>query len=129
MPGIELIRSLFQQASAQGSRSTALNPVGWVFATILSALIGSTMAKAPQWITVLLSVFAGLILFVYLFAYVYLMFRDRDALRSERFTLSKMAIERSITGDSLRGFSEVEFGEEKKGLPPSVEVPSPKELS
>ena len=54
----------------------------------------------------MLSIFSGLLLVVYVFSYVYLLFNDRDALRSERFTLSKMAIERSITGDSLRGFVE-----------------------
>ena len=78
----------------------------------------------------LLAIFACLILTVYLFAYVYLMLKDRDALRSERFTLSKMAIERSITGDSLRGFSKIELDEENKALsPPSVDIPTPKEPS
>lgn len=102
---LELIRSLFQQASAQGSRSTALNPIGWAFATILAALIASVTAHSPVWVTAVLAVFAGLILVVYLFGFLYLMIKDRDALRSERFTLSKMAIERSVIGDSLKGFA------------------------
>lgn len=118
------MRSLFQQASAQGSRSTALNPLGWAFATVLSALIGATMAKAPSSVTVLLSVLSILVLLVYLFAYVYFMFKNPDALRSEKFTLSKMAIERTVTGDSLKGFREVEVGG-NMALPAAAETTGP----
>jgi hypothetical protein len=108
MAGIELVRSLLQQASAQGSRSTAINPITWAFATVLSAVLGSIAVHAPASITIALSVFAGVLLVTFIFAYVYLLINDRDALRSERFTLSKMAIERSLTGDSLKGFVKAE---------------------
>jgi hypothetical protein len=127
MPGIELIRSLFQQASAQGSRSTALNPLGWAFATVLSALIGAKVADAPQSIITLLSVFASLILAVFLFAYIYFMFKQPDALRSEKFTLSKMAIEKSVIGDSLKGFKELPVGDQK-ALQSAIEVTGQQEL-
>jgi hypothetical protein len=76
-------------------------------------MIGSIVAKADPWVTVTLSVFSGALLAVYMIAYLYLMVKDRDALRSERFTLSKMAIEKNITGDSLRGFIEAEVSAEK----------------
>jgi threonine/homoserine/homoserine lactone efflux protein len=108
MAGVELIRSLLQQASAQGSRSTALNPLAWAFGLTLSGLIVSVSFKATDWIIVFLSVVSSLILAVFLFAYIYLLFRDRDALRSEKFRLSNIAPERSISGDSLKGFVEVE---------------------
>jgi len=49
----------------------------------------------------------------YLVAYFVLLFVDRDALRSERFTLSKLAIEKSVTGDSLKGFVAIELNAEK----------------
>jgi hypothetical protein len=115
MPPIELIRSFLQQASVQGSRSTVLNPIGWAFALVLSALLASAWAQAPFWVVVLFAVFASLILIVFLISYIYCMVNDRDALRSERFSLSKMAIERSVVGDTLKGFSEVQ-----KGEPPAV---------
>ena len=44
-----------------------------------------------------------MLLAVYVFSYVYLLFKDRDALRSERFTLSKIAMEKGYYGDSLTG--------------------------
>src|ERR1700732_1748070 len=105
MPGIELIQTFLKQASARGSRSNALNPLAWAFGMTLSALIASILAgHSPSWLTILLAVFASLILLAYLGAYGFLMVKDRDALRSESFTLSKMAIERSVTGDNLQGF-------------------------
>ena len=119
MPGIELMRSLFQQASAHGSRSTALNPIAWAFATVLSALIGSILVHGPSWVTAVLAVFAATLLVVFIFAYLYLMVKDRDALRSERFTLSKMAIEKSVMGDSLRGFREVEIEQQPMIVSPA----------
>ncbi|SRR5260370_36199354 len=106
MPGIELIRSFLQQASSQGSRSTALNPLGWALAIVLTAVLGASAAHLPSWVLPCLIVFAALILVAYLAAYFFLLVKDRDALRSERFHLSKMAIERSITGDNLAGFLE-----------------------
>jgi hypothetical protein len=48
----------------------------------------------------------------FLVAYFILLFVDRDALRSERFTLSKLAIEKSVTGDSLRGFTALDIGDQ-----------------
>jgi hypothetical protein len=113
MPGIELIRSLLQQATAQGSRSTALNPLGWALAIILSALLGSAFDHPPTWLTPVLAVCVGTVVVAYLAAYFFLLVKDRDALRSERFQLSKMAIERSIVGDNIAGF----LAPEKEPLP------------
>ena len=38
-----------------------------------------------------------------LFAYVFCLFKDRDALRSESFSLRKMEIEKGLYGDSDMG--------------------------
>ena len=59
----------------------------------------------------------------FLVAYFILLFIDRDALRSERFTLSKMAIEKSVTGDSLRGFTALEVTDQKVLSVPAVIIP------
>jgi hypothetical protein len=116
MPGIELIRSFLQQASAQGSRSTALNPLGWAMTIIFSAMIGAGVAHMPTWVLVMLGVFESFAVAAYLIAYFFLLVKDRDALRSERFQLSKMAIERSIAGDNLAGFIDPE--KQAVALPP-----------
>lgn len=104
MAGVELIRSFLQQASAQGSKSTALSPLGWLSAILVSAMIGAFCTHAPFWAEILLGILLVLSVVGYLGAYAYLMFSNPDALRSERFTLNKMAIERSVVGDTLKGF-------------------------
>jgi len=107
MPGFEVFRSLLQQSQANGSRSTALNPIAGALALLLSALLAAIWLHAVMWVDVLLAVFASLVLAVFLFTYVYFVFKNSDALRSEKFTLYKIALERSLTGDTLKGFSEV----------------------
>jgi hypothetical protein len=104
MAGIEIFRSLLQQATAQGARSTVLNPLGWALAISISAVLGSVSLHSEAWLTKLFAAFTVGIMITYLVAYIYFALTNSDALRSERFTLSKMAIERSLTGDSLNGF-------------------------
>jgi hypothetical protein len=55
--------------------------------------------------------------FGFLGAYFFLLIKDRDALRSEKYTLSKLALERSITGDNIAGF--LESRQAGKPFPPS----------
>ena len=110
MPPIELFRSLLQQATAQGSRANALNPLAWAFGLSLSALL--VAARISQWLLVLLGVAVAGTGIAFLVAYFILLFVDRDALRSERFTLSKLAIENGVTGDSLRGFTALDIGDQ-----------------
>lgn len=40
---------------------------------------------------------------LYLGAYLYFMFTDKDALRSETYSIQKLAIERGLRGDDLTG--------------------------
>lgn len=114
MSGVELFRSFLQQATARGSRSTALNPLAWALGIVLSAmLVAGRIPNLPTWVLLVLGIAAAGIVVAYLVAYFILLFVDRDALRSESFTLSKMAIEKSVTGDSLKGFIAVELGDQK----------------
>jgi hypothetical protein len=100
----ELLRAFLQQASATGTRSTVLSDLRWFFAIVISALLVGLKVNAPLWILILLACFAGLIALIYLASYIYFGLRNPDALRSEKFTLSKLAIERSVVGDNLSGF-------------------------
>lgn len=108
MPGYEFVRDLFEQASGQGSRSTVLKPLGWLMAILLAGTMGTFYVGAPIWVGVMLSVLAVVTTVAYLSAYGYFMFRSPDALRSETFTLHKMAIERGLLGDDLHGLMKVD---------------------
>jgi hypothetical protein len=88
----------------EGARSTALNTLLVALATLLAALLLAVQLKADMWVKEFLSVLISLDFGVFLFAYLFLLIKDRDALRSEPFALSKMAMEKSLTGDTLSGF-------------------------
>ncbi len=107
MQNLELIRAFLQQATEQGSRSTVLKPLGWMMAILVAATISAFSFSAPIWLGVLFAVFCGLTMFLYLFSYVYFMFKDKDALRSETYSIQKLAIEKGFVGDSIKGVFEL----------------------
>ena len=100
---VTLIRSLLQHATAETSRSTALAPLGWLVAMLLAATVGSKISGTTAWLTVALGVLTVVSVAGYLAAYLYFLLRNPDALRSETYTLSKLAIERGVFGDSVSG--------------------------
>lgn len=61
---------------------------------------------------------------MYLTSYGFFAIKNPDSLRSEKYNLSKMALERSITGDTLAGFSELDSDSVR---PPSLEHHEPTE--
>ena len=98
-----------------------MNPLAWALGIVLSAtLVAARVHNLPPWVLPLLGGAAGLIVLAYLTAYFILLFVDRDALRSERFTLSKLAIEKSVTGDTLKGFTAIDVGDDKLLSAPGV---------
>ena len=101
-----LIRSFLSQANARGARSTALHSLQWALGLLLACLPPLLLAKAPEWLIGLVIALVVAVLLVFLVAYVYLLLRNPDALRSEEFSLSKMAMERGLVGDNLSGLSD-----------------------
>lgn len=54
---------------------------------------------------------------IFFFAYIYCLFTDKDAIRSEKYSIQKMAIEKGIFGDSNSGvFTESHLSTSKKAL-------------
>lgn len=111
MPGIELFKSFLEQASAQSSKSTAMKPLNWLIVTLIGGTLSSFYLKLPYAISIVASILTGLSIVVYLIVYFYFLFTDKDALRSEKFIVQKLAIERGFVGDNL--FGKLELGEEK----------------
>ncbi len=107
MSGTELLNTLLNHANANGSKSTVLKPLGWALGMTLSSLIISAYLKLPEWITIMLAIALGLMLAMYIGAYIYFMLTDSDALRSEKYSIQKMEIQKTLIGDSDRGMKEV----------------------
>lgn len=103
MPDPGLIRAFLQQASASGSKSTVLKPLAWMMLICISATLSSAHFDLTVWITYLFAIFSCITMALYLVAYLYCLFKDRDALRSETYSIQKMAIERGFVGDDYSG--------------------------
>ena len=71
----------------------------------------ASASNAPMWTDALLGVLLCCCVTLYLIGYIYFAVKNPDALRSERFTLSKMAIEKNLIGDNIFGLLEVEEAE------------------
>ncbi len=97
------MHGFFSEASAKGARSTALHALQWVIAMLLTSIPVTSITGAPSWLLIGLSIALGVILVTFVCAYIYFLIKSPDALRSESYTLSKMAIERGLVGDNLSG--------------------------
>ncbi len=91
-----------QEALSKGTKSTVLKPLGWLIVLCIVASIG-TFGSAPNWVGIMFSIFGGLTIICYLIAYGYFAFKDPDALRSETYSIQKLAIEKGFVGDSITG--------------------------
>ncbi len=99
----KLIEAFLEQATASGTRATVLKPLGWVIGMLIAAILASLPFSPPTWVLIMLAVLVCLTLLVYLIAYVYCLRTDKDALRSETYSIQKMAIEKGFVGDSIIG--------------------------
>src|SRR3982751_496573 len=95
----DLILSMFQSASIQGSRSTAMGPLVWAIGILVGGSILFQRVGMPAeaiWILIgLLVIVVG----VFLGLYIYFAKKKPDLLRSERYVLTKMAIQQGRRGD------------------------------
>jgi hypothetical protein len=79
-----------------------LRPLGWLLTISAAAAVACVEAKAPVWLLMIFGVICALTGVLYLGAYIYCLIRDRDALRSERYSIQKLAIQKGY-GDSFIG--------------------------
>jgi hypothetical protein len=105
---LEIFNGLFQQANAEASRSTALKPLGWLIAMLLPSTLAAFYYLLPAAITGTLMLLTVISVLAYLGAYVYFLKVDPDALRSETYSLKKLAIQRGIFGDSTHGTVDID---------------------
>src|ERR1044072_2193826 len=84
MANPELIRALLSQAKASGGRSTVLQPLGWLTATLTLGLALASATNAPLWSISLFAVMLGCCVLLYLVSSVYFAVKNPDALRSDR---------------------------------------------
>lgn len=103
---IETFLSLLQQSVGRASRSTALQPLVWLIGALVLALLFCLVYGAAGWVTVVIVSMQVITVLVFIGTYIYLVTHNIDATRSERFTLEKLALQQSRTGDDAVGFIE-----------------------
>lgn len=100
---MELLRELLSRSTADGSRTNALNHLQWMLTAVLVSVLIAFYQKAPDVLIYFLCAILIVLLVAYLVTHFYFMVRNPDALRSEKFTIEKMALERGLVGDNLSG--------------------------
>jgi hypothetical protein len=124
MPDFQNLVSLMrEQMNSTLSRTDVLKPLAWLVGLIALALTTALFAKAPEWtLEWLLAALIGSVL-LYSLAYTFCLFFDRDALRSEKYSLNKMAIEHGLLGDSTTGmFDPIEDKKSSLDRLPTIET-------
>jgi hypothetical protein len=100
---LQLVSTLREQMNATLSRSDVLKPLVWPVGILATLTVAAAIGKAPTWLLVILAIFLGVALLLYLGAFLFCLAADRDSLRSETYSLHKMAIEHGLYGDSAIG--------------------------
>ena len=97
-------KHILNHASSFGSRSSVLSILAWIFGAILASITISGALKAPFWLLIGLFIILIVLVIAILIAFFYCLFNDKtDILRSEKFNIEKLAIERQASGDDLTG--------------------------
>jgi len=100
---MRLVATLREQMQADLSRSDVLRVLIWPILILTVALIAAAQADAPNWALIGIGTMAAAFLVLYAVAFIFLLIYDRDALRSEKYSLHKMAIEHGLIGDDKVG--------------------------
>jgi hypothetical protein len=73
--------------------TTILRPLGWMATLASGALVTAVRAKAQEWLLISLVIYCGLTVLLYLVAYAYCLFTDKEALRTEEYALKRLALQ------------------------------------
>jgi len=122
-----LEKLLSMQSTA--ARGTALAPLQWLAGILGTALVGAIKANAPTSVVWTLLVLLIAVVVVFLVVYCVFASRNPDALRSEKYALSRMALERGLIGDDRAGLHDpAEPGVGGSSVPIPVDSDSSKKV-
>jgi hypothetical protein len=108
MDPTQLLAALRSQITGTFSRTDVLVPLVMLVGMLLIALLILVAEKAASWLVIVMLAIFVVVIFLYGFAYLYCLFRNIDALRSDKFVLAKNAIDRGLLGDSLQGLFDLD---------------------
>jgi len=100
---LRLVSALQEQMNATLSRSDALKPLAWLIVTLTTTSVLLVYVAGPAWLLIVAAGLLAAAIALYFIAFSFCLIKDRDALRSETYSLHKIAIEHGLTGDSITG--------------------------
>lgn len=113
-----IIATILEHAKSQ-SKSTILRPLSWLTSICVVALLGVVRFNGPKWLLIVVAVSFCLTVALYLGSFIFCLSTGQiDALRTERYSLEKLALERGFRGDSSVGLFRIGEPRSKKQLPP-----------
>jgi len=103
-----------------------MSPLGWLLTIEIGGLVACLKYAAPAWMITVFGVLIAVTVIVYIGGYSYFAYTNPESLRTEKYSLDKMAIERSVRGDNLSGIvdSPPQLG---AGTTPIATLPAPGE--
>jgi len=103
----QIVESFLKQARIGQSRSSVVNPLQWTLVIVTVPILFLVMVpNAPSWLIAGFAIADAIVLILLIVAYVFFMLTDPAALRSEKYSLVKTAIDKKLLGDSLTGLIE-----------------------
>ncbi|OFX25759.1 MAG: hypothetical protein A2041_14620 [Bacteroidetes bacterium GWA2_31_9b] len=100
---MSIIKELLHKSDASGSKSTILKPLTWLISVITGGIILLLEFNSPNWLIIMFSIIMGVAILIFFFSYIYCLFTDKDAIRSEKYSIQKLAIEKGLYGDNVTG--------------------------
>jgi hypothetical protein len=123
------LKHLGLSQTESGSRSTVLKPLMWFLGITLSGAIGCFRFGAPIAVGVSVSALACLGSVVFLGVYIYFAITDKDALRSESFTIQKLALQSRLVGDDTSWTNTLKQLPSASRMSPSMALPSAESIN
>ena len=111
---MDYVKQIIQQANSFGSRSSVLSILAWILGSLLCATTLAGIFKADKLILIGLFVLVVLMIIAILVAFFFCLFTDRtDILRSEKFNIEKLALEKQSSSDNLIDVHSTPIGHSK----------------
>jgi hypothetical protein len=70
--------------------AAVLRALIWPMGILMTVTLGLVFAKAPTWLLVVFSTMAVISALLYFSSYIFCLLKDRDALRSETYSLKRL---------------------------------------
>jgi len=99
----KILQAILEHGATKGARSTILHPLHWALVICLPTTVYTASKTPDSWLNYLFGIFTALAMVLYIATYIYCLFTDKDALRSEKFVIQKLAITKSFVGDDMVG--------------------------